>query len=80
MPHLNFFAEDEPVEREPQELTKCEKCGHAIYEGDDYFNVHGHIICEDCINDFLKTADPDDFDDGSPDWDNIAEEMRMNRK
>lgn len=43
-------------EPEPETVCYCEICGSNIREGDEYYNVGGTIICEDCIRDFKKVA------------------------
>ena len=38
---------------EPEAVTRCPECGHAIYQGDEVYYGHGtdHIIgCERCTD------------------------------
>jgi hypothetical protein len=34
----------------------CDICNGSIYDGDEYYDVDGTIICEECIGDFKKIA------------------------
>jgi formylmethanofuran dehydrogenase subunit E len=34
----------------------CDICEEAIYEGEDYIDLHGDIICDRCIVTLTKTA------------------------
>lgn len=45
---------------EDKPLLQCVCNGCNIYEGDDYYDVNGYIVCEDCkikyINRFRRVA------------------------
>lgn len=30
----------------------CSCCGEGIYSEDPYYDIHGEIYCENCINEF----------------------------
>lgn len=30
----------------------CCECGAKIFEGDDYYNIEGIVLCENCIDKF----------------------------
>ena len=32
----------------------CKYCGNHIDNGEDYYEFEDGIICEDCINDYLR--------------------------
>ena len=32
-------------------LFQCENCDCEIFEGDEYFEIGGQVLCEDCIRD-----------------------------
>lgn len=34
----------------------CMDCGSPIYEGDEFYDIHGTMVCCDCINEYKKTA------------------------
>lgn len=38
-----------PRHRQPRVFTTCDWCGSKIYEGDTYFDIHGLILCADCL-------------------------------
>lgn len=38
-------------------FAKCEWCGEAIYVGEDYYELQGEIVCEDCVRNCSKTAE-----------------------
>lgn len=35
-------------------VDTCNECGNQIYTGEEYFDIHGTIICEKCIDNFRK--------------------------
>lgn len=35
----------------------CDCCGRDIYVGEEYYDVDGVVICENCIKDYKKTAE-----------------------
>ena len=37
-------------------LFICDYCDDGIYEDDDYYDINGWRICENCIDKFIKTA------------------------
>lgn len=41
---------------DPGVYTTCDWCGAEIFIGDHYFNIHGEILCEDCVDDCKKEA------------------------
>lgn len=49
--------EDKPV-------TYC-GCGRPIYAGDDFYEILDVIYCEECVSDCRRTADRNDFEEGS---------------
>jgi hypothetical protein len=46
-------ASEPPEERV---VMQCTDCDCDIYEGDDYYDIDGYIICIDCITDYKKEA------------------------
>ena len=38
-------------------FTTCDWCGGDILEGDEYYNIHGEVLCFDCVQDCLKRAE-----------------------
>lgn len=34
---------------EPELIGICEECGAEIYSGDDYYDIEGNLIHEDCL-------------------------------
>lgn len=40
-----------PRGMEPQIFTTCDWCGAEIRIGDDYYNIHGEILCTQCVDD-----------------------------
>lgn len=35
-------------------FCRCDMCEMDIYEGNDYYNFDGDIICDDCHEDYVK--------------------------
>lgn len=35
----------------------CECCDAGIYEGEEYYDIEGYIVCEACIHEYKKTAE-----------------------
>ena len=51
-PWIGHPADEE--EREP--VYFCEWCDRPILEGEDYYDMDGTKVCEDCISNCRKTA------------------------
>lgn len=48
-------------EREaPRAIDKCIECGYDIYYGEEYYDIYGKIICEECIEHLKKTGGEDE--------------------
>ena len=42
---------------EAEVVEICCECGIKIYEGDDYYDIDGTILCEDCTAGYKRTAE-----------------------
>lgn len=42
---------------ETRPVFLCSECGETIYEGDEYYDIFGEQICEDCIIALVRTAE-----------------------
>lgn len=42
---------------EPTIVHHCTMCGAEIYEGDEYYDIGGDAICEDCIENARREAE-----------------------
>ena len=52
-----------PNAPEPPAVFICSGCSKEIYEGDDYWDIFGEQICEDCMDKAKREAVLyDDFD------------------
>lgn len=40
---------------------RCTECGNPIRNGENYYQVKDLIICSDCINDFKRIMDKDEY-------------------
>jgi hypothetical protein len=38
-------------------FTTCDWCGGDICEGEEYYNIHGEVLCFACVQDCLKRAE-----------------------
>ena len=45
----------EPQEEKP--WTTCDWCGGEIYHGEEYYEIHGEILCCACVNNCRKEAE-----------------------
>ena len=45
-----------PRGHEPMIFTTCDWCGAEIQIGDDYYNIHGEILCCECVEDCKGAA------------------------
>lgn len=43
-------------QKSTDEMYTCEDCGCDICDGDDYYDIAGTILCEDCIDNYKFTA------------------------
>lgn len=41
----------------PRIFTTCDWCGKTILDGDEYFDVHGEILCDECMSDCRRYAE-----------------------
>jgi hypothetical protein len=41
-------------------VDKCMDCYEDILEGESYYDIKGHIICEECIEEYKKEAEISD--------------------
>ncbi|MCR1933558.1 hypothetical protein NSA27_02425 [Clostridium tepidum] len=32
----------------------CNICGNNIYEGEEYYDFHGDIVCYDCSDEYIR--------------------------
>lgn len=42
-----------------QIVDKCVECGTSIYEGEEYYDINGLILCGECLLVFKKLAGED---------------------
>ena len=49
-------AERTGYPRQPRVFTTCDWCGTEIREGDEYYDIHGEILCAECVNECRKEA------------------------
>lgn len=42
-------------------VCKCSECGEGMYNGEPYYQINEHIICEECINSFRHILDIDEY-------------------
>lgn len=40
----------------PRKYTDCDWCGTEIQDGDEYYEIHGEILCAECVNECRKEA------------------------
>lgn len=52
-PEDDFDRWDAEQERQLAQLPKCDCCGEPIQD-EHYFDVHGEILCEECMNDLFR--------------------------
>lgn len=57
-PWIGKHKEDDEMFGKVVHICECNDC--EIYEGEDYYDINGTIICEYCIHEYLKTAEVDD--------------------
>jgi hypothetical protein len=41
-------------QQESDTIGWCEHCGEPIYAGEDYYEIYGEIIHEDCLRDWAE--------------------------
>lgn len=39
-------------ETKPKSIGVCEHCSDPIFEGEDYYDIHGDMIHEDCLREW----------------------------
>ena len=57
-----IFYSDDPVRdaerhqahNEPKVIGKCEQCGDDICADEDYYDIYGALVHEDCLKDWAK--------------------------
>ena len=45
---------------EPRAIDRCVECGYDIYFGEEYYDIHGKIICEDYMNNCKRVGGDDE--------------------
>lgn len=56
---MMFYSDDpirdaEQYHTEPSVIGKCEHCGDYIYADEDYYDIEGEIIHEDCLREWAE--------------------------
>lgn len=46
-----------PNAPEPPLFADCEECGEHIYDGDEYYEILDHKLCESCVCGSYRTAE-----------------------
>lgn len=41
---------------EPRVVLCCDKCKEPIYEGDEYYDFYGDILCAECGEEYVEGA------------------------
>ncbi len=41
------------AEKECEGTIRCVSCGRAIYEGEDYYDFFGDMVCDECEYDYV---------------------------
>lgn len=54
-PNLDFDRWEAHQERQLARLPKCDCCGEPI-QAEHYFEIHGEILCEECMNERYRKA------------------------
>ena len=39
----------------------CSECGNPIYNGQSYYEINDMKLCEDCMNNYRRIMDYDDY-------------------
>lgn len=47
-----MLIDSEYPEIEP--YCQCDMCGEPIYDGEDYWDINGDIVCEDCLLEYMQ--------------------------
>lgn len=37
-----------------KKVDDCQVCGHEICEGEDYYDVNGDIVCDNCNLEYMR--------------------------
>lgn len=54
---LNDIGFEPPLDPPEDEIVCCcDICGEPIYEGQDFWRVHGTVICENCLDGMREEA------------------------
>ena len=43
-------------EHQEEIADKCQCCDGDIFIGEEYYDIDGTIVCEECIDEYRKTA------------------------
>lgn len=52
-----WIGDDDYGSNKRELVHVCEHCDAGIYEGDEYYDIEGYIVCTDCISTYKKTAE-----------------------
>lgn len=50
------WSRDRMEPPEPNPVLYCDKCGDGIYEGDAYYKIDGNNVCDNCLENYRRTA------------------------
>ena len=53
-PYRDFDRWDRERENSLEKLPKCECCGEPIQDEDLYDFEDGYLICEECVDEYIK--------------------------
>lgn len=53
----NCMYDYRPEMMPPNRVATCNKCGFDIYEHEKYYDIHGEILCKDCLDEYEVVAD-----------------------
>lgn len=62
-----------PCADEPESVFVCSGCGQTIYDGDDYWEIFGEQLCEECIQNARCTAE---YIPEEPEYDEDEERLK----
>ena len=40
------------MREDPKDIGICVICGHEISEDEDYWDIEGDLVCDDCLHDY----------------------------
>lgn len=43
-----------PEQPQAIEVDRCSQCGRSIFQGEEYYDFGGEVVCEECLDEYIS--------------------------